>query len=110
MHVHSAVNGKELALDTATGTDLKHNGSREKKGKSSNNMQRKIKMKNNMHKFYPYMCTYTCVHACVPREVCELSFSNSEAEVLGFMKGLIPAPSCDPFSASWYENLVSCTE
>lgn len=67
-------------------------------------------MKNNMQKFYPYMCTYTCVHVCVPREVCELAFSSSEAEVLGFMKGLIPAPSSDPFSASWYENLVLCPE
>lgn len=47
---------------------------------------------------------------CLVCEACELSFSSSEARALGLVKGFIPSPRQDPFSAGCPEYLVPCPE
>lgn len=51
VHVYSAVKRDELALESATGIELKHTGEWRKKSKSGNNTQRKIKVENQHAKY-----------------------------------------------------------
>lgn len=81
MHVYPAVKRNELALDTATGIDLKHTCEWRKKWQQIICRER-LKWKNNtQNALCVHVYLYTCTCLCSVGEACELALRNFEARV-----------------------------